>query len=89
VYEPRRDEAGPGERGLPRGPFRGALDATQTLWQELDDLERDHRLPGSETPASGLAPAMHGWARGLPLDTVLTLADMAAGDFVRWAKQTI
>ena len=89
VYEPRRDEAGPGERGLPRGPFRAALDATQTLWQELDDLERDHRLPGSETPASGLAPAMHGWARGLPLDSVLTLADMAAGDFVRWAKQTI
>ncbi len=89
VYEPRRDEAGPGERGLPRGAFRGALDATQTLWQELDDLERDHRLPGSEAPASGLAPAMHGWARGLPLDSVLTLADMAAGDFVRWAKQTI
>lgn len=89
VYEPRRDEAGPGERGLPRGAFRGALDATQTLWQELDDLERDHRLPGSESPASGLAPAMHGWARGLPLDSVLTLADMAAGDFVRWAKQTI
>lgn len=89
VYEPRRDEAGPGERGLPRGAFRAALDATQTLWQELDDLERDHRLPGSESPASGLAPAMHGWARGLPLDSVLTLADMAAGDFVRWAKQTI
>ncbi|MBD8205355.1 DEAD/DEAH box helicase [Microbacterium sp. CFBP 8790] len=89
VYEPRRDEAGPGERGLPRGAFRGALDATQTLWQELDDLERDHRLPGSAEPASGLAPAMHAWAKGLPLDSVLTLADMAAGDFVRWVKQTI
>ena len=89
VYEPRRDEAGPGERGLPRGAFRAALDATQSLWQQLDDLERDHRLPGSETPAPGLAPAMHAWARGIPLDTVLSLADMAAGDFVRWAKQTI
>ena len=32
---------------------------------------------------------MHGWARGLPLDTVLAEADMAAGDFVRWTKQTI
>ncbi len=89
VYEPRRDEAGPGERGLPRGAFRPALDATQTLWQQLDDLERDHRLPGSESPASGLAPAMHAWAKGLPLDSVLVLADMAAGDFVRWSKQTI
>jgi len=89
VYEPRRDERGPGERGLPRGAFRTALDRTQELWQELDDLERAHRLPGSESPATGLAQAMHGWARGASLDRVLSDADMAAGDFVRWAKQTI
>ncbi|TFV82289.1 DEAD/DEAH box helicase [Microbacterium sp. dk485] len=89
VYEPRRDDAGPGEHGLPRGVFRPALDATQTLWQELDDLEREHRLPGTEPIAAGLAGAMHQWARGGPLDQVLVDADMAAGDFVRWAKQTI
>ncbi|KAA9110616.1 DEAD/DEAH box helicase [Microbacterium rhizomatis] len=89
VYEPRRDEAGPGERGLPRGAFRSALDATQDLWQRLDDLERDNRLPGSEPVAMGLAQAMHSWARGGALDRVLIEADMAAGDFVRWTKQTI
>jgi ATP-dependent RNA helicase HelY len=32
---------------------------------------------------------MHSWARGVPLDRVLIEADMAAGDFVRWSKQTI
>ena len=32
---------------------------------------------------------MHSWARGVALDRVLDEADMAAGDFVRWAKQTI
>ena len=32
---------------------------------------------------------MHSWARGAALDRVLDEADMAAGDFVRWAKQTI
>ena len=32
---------------------------------------------------------MYSWARGLPLDRVLIEADMAAGDFVRWSKQTI
>ena len=32
---------------------------------------------------------MHAWARGGTLDAVLSEADMAAGDFVRWAKQTI
>jgi ATP-dependent RNA helicase HelY len=89
VYEPRRDEASMGERGLPRGPFRTALSETQSLWQRLDDLERDHRLPGSEPISAGLAQAMHSWARGVALDRVLDEADLAAGDFVRWAKQTI
>jgi ATP-dependent RNA helicase HelY len=89
VYEPRRDEAGVGERGLPRGAFRGAFEATSDLWQTLDDREREHHLPGSEPISLGLAAAMHTWARGGMLDRVLLEADMAAGDFVRWAKQTI
>jgi ATP-dependent RNA helicase HelY len=89
VYEPRRDESGPGERGLPRGAFRTAYAETLDLWQRLDDLEREHRLPGSEPIATGLAQAMHSWARGAMLDRVLSEADMAAGDFVRWSKQTI
>lgn len=89
VYEPRRDEANSGERGLPRGAFRAAYEKTTTLWAELDDLEKEHQLPGSEPLAAGLAGAMHAWARGALLDRVLVDADMAAGDFVRWAKQTI
>ncbi|HWI32439.1 MAG TPA: DEAD/DEAH box helicase [Microbacterium sp.] len=89
VYEPRRDDGGTGERGWPRGPFRAALNETLELWARLDDLEQDHHLPGSEPPSAGLAQAMSSWARGLPLDRVLDEADMAAGDFVRWAKQTI
>jgi ATP-dependent RNA helicase HelY len=89
VYEPRRDGDGPGANGLPRGAFRAALTATQELWQALEVVERDHRLPGSAPVAAGLALAMHSWARGIPLDRVLIEADMAAGDFVRWAKQTI
>ncbi len=89
VYEPRRDENDIAERYLPRGAFRVALDKTQTLWATVDDIEREHRLPGTEAPAIGLSTAMHRWARGAGLDEVLDEADMAAGDFVRWAKQTI
>ncbi len=89
IYEPRRDESEMAERFLPRGAFRVALDKTQTLWAEIDDIERDHRLPGSNPVATGLSTAMHKWARGSSLDEVLGEADMAAGDFVRWAKQTI
>ncbi|WP_353113732.1 DEAD/DEAH box helicase [Microbacterium sp.] len=89
VYEPRRDEQNAGERGLPRGAFRIAYEKTAQLWAELDDLEHDHGLPGTEPLAPGLGAAMHAWARGGSLDRVLIEADMAAGDFVRWAKQTI
>jgi len=88
VYEPRRDEAGD-DRSLPRGVFRVAMSETSDLWQQLDDLEREHHLPGSQAPATGLSGAMYQWARGAVLDRVLIEADMAAGDFVRWAKQTI
>ncbi|GGE89598.1 DEAD/DEAH box helicase [Mycetocola zhadangensis] len=89
VFEPRRDEGQVPERFLPRGAFRVALDKTQDLWARLDDTEQDHRLPGSEPLATGLAIAMHKWARGSTLNAVLLDADMAAGDFVRWTKQTI
>lgn len=89
IYEPRRDEGQESERTLPRGVFRETLDRTTTLWGELDDIERSHRLPGSGPLATGLCLAMYRWASGTALDAVLREADMAAGDFVRWSKQTI
>ena len=89
VYEPRRDDGSADPRDLPRGRFRIAWERTQELWAELDDLEHDNRLPGSDRPSAALSGAMHAWARGSSLDAVLEDADMAAGDFVRWAKQTI
>ncbi|AGW41534.1 ATP-dependent RNA helicase [Leifsonia xyli subsp. cynodontis DSM 46306] len=89
VFEPRRDDGLGHDRALPQGAFRPALDKTTDLWSRLDDLERENRLPGSEPPSTALALAMHQWARGSGLDAVLREADMAAGDFVRWTKQTI
>jgi ATP-dependent RNA helicase HelY len=89
VFEPRRDEGAPNERNLPRGPFREAFDATTTLWAQLDDVEREHKLPGTNPLSTGLTLAMHRWASGGTLDAALGLADLAAGDFVRWTKQTI
>ncbi|GAA2173158.1 DEAD/DEAH box helicase [Agrococcus versicolor] len=88
VFEPRRGEQA-SERHLPGGPFRDALAATTTLWAELDDLERSRQLPGSEPPQTGLSVAMHRWARGAHLDVVLRDTDLAAGDFVRWVRQTV
>ncbi len=89
VYEARREENYPGDRHLPRGAFREAFDRTGDLWSVLDDVERANKLPGSQPLSTGLALAMYRWANGTGLDAVLRDADMAAGDFVRWTKQTI
>ena len=89
VFEPRREEGLAADRNLPRGAFRPALEKTITLWSRLEDLEQDNRLPGSEPPSTAISLAMWMWARGSGLDAVLSEADMAAGDFVRWTKQTI
>lgn len=88
VYEPRRDDRGV-EFQLPKGPFRAALDRTGDVWARLDDLERDHRLAGSEAPSPALSMAMWLWARGASLGTVLESIELAAGDFVRLTKQVI
>ncbi|MCU1414855.1 MAG: helicase [Microbacteriaceae bacterium] len=89
VYEPRRDEGQLSDRFLPRGAFRAALEKTTDLWSKLDDIERAHKLPGSNPISTGLSLAMNRWAQGVSLDKVLQDADLAAGDFVRMTKQTI
>ncbi len=88
VYEPRRDES-VGEEQLPRGVFRDALRLTNETWSQLNDIEQARKLPGTEAPAVGLCAAMYAWASGESLSFVLREADMAAGDFVRWTKQTV
>lgn len=88
VYEPRR-EGSDGDRGLPRGAFRAAFEATEAVWEELSALEVEHRLPESQPPSPGLALATQKWAQGAALDVVLRDAELAAGDFVRWMKQAV
>ncbi len=87
TYEPRRDDEAEGR--LPGGAFRQAFERTLDLWVETDDLAERQRLPQTEPPHSGLASAMHGWANGWSLARTLEQANIGAGDFVRWAKQTI
>lgn len=87
VYESRRDEDF--EPRLPKGEFVQVLENTVDLWHDLDHLAKQHRLPTSSPLDPGIAYAMHRWASGARLDTVLDLADLLAGDFIRWCKQII
>ncbi len=87
-YEPRRDDEG--SPRLPGGAaFAAALDRVLDTWVRLDDLSERLRLPRSEMPHAGLAATMHSWASGRPIERVLEESGIGAGDFVRWAKQTI
>ncbi len=89
VYEPRREDAEPSERYLPRGEFAVAMEKTSDLWSVLDDVERKSRLSGSEPLSTRLCLAMYRWAQGASLESVLDEAELAAGDFVRITKQAI
>jgi len=90
VYEPRREGGSEYGMRLPGGRVLAeAIDRTTDRWAELDDLERAHRLDGSGPLSIALVPAMHRWGRGASLDAVLRETDLAPGDFVRWARQTI
>ena len=87
-YEPRRDDEG--ENRLPGGAvFARAFDRVIDIWARLDDLADGHRLPRTEMPHAGLAATMHGWSSGEAIENLLESAGIGAGDFVRWAKQTI
>ncbi len=88
VYESRRDEGGLSPR-VPKGAPTAALDTMTRIWSVLDDEERAHRLDVTPEPDAGLAWAIHRWAGGQQLQAVLSDADLAAGDFVRWCKQVI
>ncbi len=103
VYESRTDEYR--EPVLPGGPqVREALDATSALREELKEAESRHRLDQLPELDAGFAWAAFQYASGAQLEKVLagpearhprsgaesgSGREMAAGDFVRWARQLV
>jgi ATP-dependent RNA helicase HelY len=85
TFESRTTEAAAPVR-LPGGPVRDVLDATVSVWRELDEIEKENRLSFLREPDPGFAWAAHAWARGKPLESVLG-PDLTPGDFVRAVKQ--
>lgn len=87
TYEARRDDEG--DERIPGGAFGTAFDRVLDRWVQLDDLADHYRLPRAEMPDASIAAAMFDWAKGESLEHVLERANLGAGDFVRWSKQTI
>jgi ATP-dependent RNA helicase HelY len=87
TFESRRpDDASPPR--LPHGRAREVLADMIRVWGELDGVEKDHQLSFLREPDLGFAWTAHVWARGRPLEQVLS-DDLTPGDFVRAVKQLI
>jgi len=88
VYSARTDAASaPGGAG--RGALGEAVRATVRVSDELAELESRHGVPPAEPVDAGIVAAVHQWALGAALDTVLEGTELGAGDFVRWCKQVL
>jgi ATP-dependent RNA helicase HelY len=87
TFESRRPEDVSPPR-LPQGQVRGVLAEMARVWGELRDVEHAHQLSFLRELDQGFAWTAHAWARGRPLEQVLT-DDLTPGDFVRAAKQLI
>jgi ATP-dependent RNA helicase HelY len=87
TFESRRpDDASPPR--LPHGRTREVLADMIGVWGELDAVEKEHQLSFLREPDLGFAWTAHAWARGKPLEQVLS-DDLTPGDFVRAVKQLI
>jgi ATP-dependent RNA helicase HelY len=90
VYQSRRDdEPDPRIPGGPQGKLARVLDEMIREWSRLTDLEDAYKVKETGDLDTGLIEAVHKWTRGRSLDSVLSDADLTAGDFVRWAKQIL
>ena len=87
VYEARREDSRTPR--LPSAPLQDAYARLRELWAMLVRTETDARLPNTPEPDPGMMGAIFRWCEGKNLAAALRGSDIAAGDFVRWAKQTL
>ncbi len=88
VYQAKREERGLRPR-MPSVSLEASVDVVVREWSNLTDLEEQHSLSVTSEPDFGLMWPVYKWARGKGLQSSLQGTDLAAGDFVRWAKQII
>lgn len=88
VYQAKREDRGLRPK-MPSVSLESAVDIVVREWSQLEDTEEQNRLPLTGEPELGLVWPMYKWAKGRHLQEVLSGTDLAAGDFVRWAKQVV
>ncbi len=74
---------------MPTDMLQGALDVVDEHWYSLQQAEHAADLTITAQPHPGLVWPIVRWVRGNELLASLTGSDMAAGDFIRWARQVM
>jgi ATP-dependent RNA helicase HelY len=88
VYQAKGEDTA-GVPQMPTQRLQNVLDRTAEHWYELQLAERGARLEPTPEPDPRLVWPIHKWARGRNLRDALKGTEMAAGDFVRWARQVV
>ncbi len=88
VYSARTDAAS-SPRAAGGGALGEAVRATVRVSDEVTERESHYGVQLTEPVDAGIVPAVHQWARGAALDSVLEGTELGAGDFVRWCKQVL
>ncbi|MGO1182023.1 MAG: DEAD/DEAH box helicase [Micrococcaceae bacterium] len=88
VYQAKTEATG-GIVRMPTDRLQHAVDVVDEFWFALQQDERTARLEVTPEPNSALIGPMVRWARGHDLTRTLRGSELAAGDFVRWARQVI
>jgi ATP-dependent RNA helicase HelY len=87
VFQSRRDTLN--AHRSPSADLKEVCDESENIWRRLFHLEEQHGLKTTDEPDRGLVKPMFRWTEGKNLSESLRGSDIAAGDFVRWAKQSL
>ncbi|WP_404465135.1 DEAD/DEAH box helicase [Micrococcus antarcticus] len=74
---------------MPTARLARVAEAAEAIEADLAAAEQAARLDPTPPTDPGLVGPVHRWVRGKSLRDTLQGADLAAGDFVRWARQVI
>lgn len=88
VFEQRRDDEDEYPR-LPKGNFRNLLEESEAVLSEINTTLKRYRLRLLSPLDPSVSLAIHRWASGGSLNSVLYEGGFLVGDFIRLCKQIV
>ena len=71
----------------PTDRVRKSAGALMRLYRRINEAEQEHRIELCREPDPGFCEQIWWWAKEEPLEDVLSMGELSAGDFVRATKQ--